>query len=1050
MKLTLLRKGVLLVSIPLCFEVSIFGVLINMQDSLEREAQRINHNKKINDVVNLVCRNMVLINNSLSLNDRSLSPLSRFHNLEIRDRIQDIHQNFLDLEELAKDDPVMLSKVQRCENALKLALEDIKSLRAALRNTTTMKEMSSVLAGARRDLEQHLFMLLRGGIFELSIETMKATDTAHTREIEGQKKVLLVCALFASVFLAIAGAYGLSKILVRRLNLVSLNAARLGKGEPLLPPLSGDDEVADLDRNLHTAAALIAAAQKMRREVTAMITHDLKSPLQSVRSYLEMLENGRLGTLNEKGNRLLGTAQNASLQMGGLIDNVLQLEKLRSGVIKLQTTSIQLPGLLEKSLDAVKLLAEQKQIVLERRYGGTGCDTISGDAFWLEQVFVNILSNAIKFSGNGTSVSVSMQSRAPGSVEVCITDQGPGIDPNEMKVIFDRFHRVQSTADTAGTGLGLPIAKELIELHHGMISVESEVGKGSSFIMKLPVSSADAQSAPAQESPAQAMVGTTGDAGAKTESEQAAIGNDHQANDHLDTDESTDRLETKKLPDDGDHARVFSFRAKGGKPKFRLLHKGLILISIPLIFEMFIFAKLMILQGQLEHETQRITNFKRFNDDANDIIRDMVILGFIGRRQKILEFNANPQVRILLTDLQRAMTDCKQVAETPRVMQDITEGESAVDSLFAEIDRRSRQMHEGTYKKMQGRDELVGQLYDELTRMVMKLGNRSISPKYELHSGELREKSRQVLNFALAFSILFAMCAAFMYRNNLVGRLDRVGENAKRLAKGEPLLAPVSGSDEIAELDATVHYAADQIGAAMKMRQEATAMITHDLKTPLQSVRSYFEMLGHGSFGELNERGTRLLQIGIRSVQHMAELINSVLQLEKLRTGNVTLETVKLQLTTLLDACLDSIKLLAGQKNIAILRGYDQSETSQIDGDAFWLEQVFSNILSNAIKFSPEDSTIYVGLKKQDHGVEVQVHDQGPGIPENEIAQIFERYHRVESTAAIPGTGLGLPIAKELIDLHHGSIAVESKPGSGCTFSVVLPFAQETGSASPM
>jgi signal transduction histidine kinase len=263
-------------------------------------------------------------------------------------------------------------------------------------------------------------------------------------------------------------------------------------------------------------------------------------------------------------------------------------------------------------------------------------------------------------------------------------------------------------------------------------------------------------------------------------------------------------------------------------------------------------------------------------------------------------------------------------------------------------------------------------------------------------------------------------------------------------------LARVSGSDEIAELDATVHYAADLIGAAIKMRQEATAMITHDLKTPLQSVRNYFDMLGSGSLGDLNEKGTRLLKIGTRSLQHMADLINSVLQLEKLRTGNVTLETVKLQLATLLDACLDSIKLLAGQKNIAILRGYDPSESSQVDGDAFWLEQVFSNILSNAIKFSPENSTIFVGLKRQEQGVVVQVQDQGPGIPENELGQIFERYHRVESTAAIPGTGLGLPIAKELIDLHHGSIAVESKPGSGCTFSIVLPFAQEAGSGSPI
>jgi signal transduction histidine kinase len=162
----------------------------------------------------------------------------------------------------------------------------------------------------------------------------------------------------------------------------------------------------------------------------------------------------------------------------------------------------------------------------------------------------------------------------------------------------------------------------------------------------------------------------------------------------------------------------------------------------------------------------------------------------------------------------------------------------------------------------------------------------------------------------------------------------------------------------------------------------------------------------------------------------MVNLISSVLHLEKLRTGNVQLQAVPIELAPLLDKCLESVTLLAEEKEVALSIQPISTSALKVVGDAFWLEQVFVNLLSNAIKFTPPKSTVSVSAQTFDDNVEVRVTDQGPGIREGEKKLIFET-----------GTGLGLPIAKELIELQKGSIAVESTLGKGSTFVILLPRA---------
>lgn len=207
-------------------------------------------------------------------------------------------------------------------------------------------------------------------------------------------------------------------------------------------------------------------------------------------------------------------------------------------------------------------------------------------------------------------------------------------------------------------------------------------------------------------------------------------------------------------------------------------------------------------------------------------------------------------------------------------------------------------------------------------------------------------------------------------------------------------------------------------------------------------------MLHHGLLGELNDQGETLLVLSEKESLRMVGLIDSVLQLEKMRTGNVKLRLAAVDICELLDKCQDAVALLAGEKQIEMKREYAQAKGTQIQADAFWLQQVVVNILSNAIKFSPPSAPVTTALQTTPTEVVIRISDKGPGIPKDERKLVFERFHRVMSTSSsVAGSGLGLTISRELVEMHHGSIDIESEVGVGSTFNIRLPRSTEVNKA---
>ncbi len=225
-----------------------------------------------------------------------------------------------------------------------------------------------------------------------------------------------------------------------------------------------------------------------------------------------------------------------------------------------------------------------------------------------------------------------------------------------------------------------------------------------------------------------------------------------------------------------------------------------------------------------------------------------------------------------------------------------------------------------------------------------------------------------------------------------------------------------------------------------KLKADFTAMIVHDLRAPLTAIMSSAAIIEDGLVGPVtDEQKNWLLKISTGS-RSLLNLINDFLDLSKIEAGRLELIRAEVDLEQLIQASLEDYMVLAREKKIS-LKGRFEKPLSRISVDAARLGQVFTNLISNAIKFTGEGGTIELGAAQNDGETTVWVKDSGVGIPAHEIGDLFEKYRQTQSgkTSKHKGTGLGLVICKMIVESHGGKIWAESHEGKGTTFFFNLP-----------
>src|SRR3989339_1832850 len=227
-----------------------------------------------------------------------------------------------------------------------------------------------------------------------------------------------------------------------------------------------------------------------------------------------------------------------------------------------------------------------------------------------------------------------------------------------------------------------------------------------------------------------------------------------------------------------------------------------------------------------------------------------------------------------------------------------------------------------------------------------------------------------------------------------------------------------------------------------KMKSEFIAMVAHELRSPIATVEQQLTVVLGGMAGDLNEKQDQLMTRARERTRGVLTLINDLLDLSKIEAGKMVQYKEPLNLADVIIRVVEMMKIDAQAKNIRI-DFLPPASISTIQADRSSMEGIFTNLISNAIKYTLAGGSVTIRLEDQDGFVEISVADTGIGIKSDDLPRIFDKFFRVKTseTRQIVGTGLGLSIVKSIVDAHMGTISVESTDGKGTTFSILLPKA---------
>jgi len=305
----------------------------------------------------------------------------------------------------------------------------------------------------------------------------------RARALEQRTWTLISIALPASLLLALLGAALLAFRMARSLRRLSAATAEVVQGSFTgALEVQRRDEIGELARAFNRMAERLGEADRVKEEFFSNITHEFRTPISAVLEATELLRHEALGTLGAQQQRLVEMCSISAERALGLVNEILDLSRMRAGLVELRREPVDLTAVVARSMAELRSQAEARGLTVESN-GSAGEVPVLGDEQRLLEVLVNLLGNAIKFTPAGGRVGVRLAERQD-EVEIVVEDTGAGIPAEALARVFDRYWQVPGTQ--GGTGLGLAIVKGIVEAHGGGVTVESEVGKGSRFTIRLP------------------------------------------------------------------------------------------------------------------------------------------------------------------------------------------------------------------------------------------------------------------------------------------------------------------------------------------------------------------------------------------------------------------------------------------------------------------------------------------------------------------------------------------------------------------------------------
>lgn len=285
-------------------------------------------------------------------------------------------------------------------------------------------------------------------------------------------------------------------------------------------------------------------------------------------------------------------------------------------------------------------------------------------------------------------------------------------------------------------------------------------------------------------------------------------------------------------------------------------------------------------------------------------------------------------------------------------------------------------------------------------------------------------------------AVILAIALSWLVARRITAPLVTMRKGAEAIMKGNlQNRVPVHGKDELAELAQSLNHLTEELERQEHLRQQLTSDVAHELRTPLATMKSHMEAFEDGIWQPTPDR----LRAVTDEIDRLIGLVWDMEQLTLLESPEFELVRKEEDLSAIVEQTVINMRTSFDQKGVTLHSDCDDS--IQVYVDRRRMTQVFVNLLSNALKFTPKGGKVTVRAKQQKETTILTVEDTGGGIPVEELQQVFERFYRVDPSRSRQsgGSGIGLTIVKKLVESHSGSIRIESKPGVGTSVHIHLP-----------
>jgi len=345
------------------------------------------------------------------------------------------------------------------------------------------------------------------------------------------------------------------------------------------------------------------------------------------------------------------------------------------------------------------------------------------------------------------------------------------------------------------------------------------------------------------------------------------------------------------------------------------------------------------------------------------------------------------------------------------------------------------------------------------------LSQQDIVPALDLIEGQLKSIERRISNTTgqrvdeaknriasaqeaslagLVVAILLAAAIGIWLMRSISGPVQALDRGMRAVADGElghQLDLSTQRRDEFGRLATSFRTMSQQLAELDKLKAEFVSVASHELKTPINVILGYLQLMQQGIYGPISAKQGEILGTIESQGRTLARLAAQLLDVTRFEAGGGRIEPRPLHLATLLEELERTFHVLSVQRGIEFRVTLADGLPDEVQWDADRINEVMGNLLANAFKFTGSGGTVELSATPSDSYVKIEVRDTGAGVPPDQLPHIFEKFYQADNqdAASAPGTGLGLAIAKEIVEAHRGQISCDSVLGEGTTFTLLLP-----------